>query len=134
METGLGVLAASGVLAAHGIGHVLGWLPAWGVASIQGVSSRSWALTPALGEPAGRLVAGALFVVPMAGFLLAAGGLLTGQPWWRQVAIASAGLSLLATALYPQAFPAGSTVGSVAANLVVLVGLLVLGWGGRVVA
>jgi hypothetical protein len=38
-------------------------------------------------------------------------------------------LSLVATALYPQAFPTGSTIGSVAVNVAVLAGILILGWG-----
>ena len=80
------------------------------------------------------MAAGILFVVPMIGFLAAGVGLLTGQPWWRQAAVASASISLLATALYPQAFTTGSTVGSVAVNLVVLYGILVAGWGATISA
>jgi hypothetical protein len=129
MDAGLVKVVAGCVLAAHGIGHALGWVPAWGITSFQGVSSRSWALTAVIGDPASRAVAGVLFLVPMVGFLVAAGGLLAGQPWWRGAAVASAAVSLVATALYPTAFPTGSTVGSVAANVTVLVGILALGWG-----
>lgn len=131
MDAGLIKVVAAGVLAAHGIGHTLGWMPALGVASFQGVSSRSWALTGILGEGGARVVAGVLFLVPMAGFVMAAGGLLTGQPWWRGVAVASAGVSLLGTALYPSAFTTGATAGSVAVNVLVLFGILVAGWGGE---
>ena len=129
VDAGLVKVVAAGVLAAHGIGHTLGWMPALGVASFQGVTSRSWVLTGILGDGGGRLVAGVLFLVPMAGFLIAAGGLLTGQPWWRGVAVASASVSLLATALYPGAFTTGATAGSVAVNVAVLLGILVAGWG-----
>jgi hypothetical protein len=131
MNAGMVGLVAGGVLAAHGVGHVLGWMPAFGIASFEGVSSRSWALTGVLGDGGARLAGGVLFLVPMAGFVLAAGGLLTGQPWWRQVAVGSAAVSLVATALYPQAFTTGSTVGSVAVNLAVLYGILVAGWGAQ---
>lgn len=131
MDAGMIRIIGAGVLAAHGLGHVLGWMPALGVATFEGVSSRSWALTPAAGEGVARLFGGVLFLVPMAGFLVAAAGLLTGQAWWRQVAVGSATISLLATALYPQAFTTGSTVGSVAVNLVVLYGVLVAGWGAQ---
>jgi hypothetical protein len=134
MDAGLVKVIAAGVLVAHGMGHVLGWMPAFGVASFEGVSSRSWALTGVLGEGGVRMAAGILFVVPMIGFAAAGVGLLTGQPWWRQAAVASASISLLATALYPQAFTTGSTVGSVAVNLVVLYGILVAGWGARISA
>ncbi len=117
------------MLGAHGIGHVLGWLPAWGMASFEGVSTRSWLLTGAVGDTVSRVVAGVLFLAPMAGFLVAAAGLLTGQAWWRQAAVGSAAISLLATALYPSAFTTGSTVGSVAVNVIVLYGVLVARWG-----
>ncbi len=131
MDAGLVKLVAGGVLAAHGIGHALGWMPALGVASFHGVSGRSWALTALIGDGGARLVGGVLFLLPMAGFLLAAGGLLTGQPWWRQAAVGSAAISLLATALYPQAFTTGSTIGSVIVNVAVLYGILVAGWGAQ---
>lgn len=129
MDAGLVKVAVAGVLAAHGVGHVLGWLPAWGLASFEGVSSRSWLLTGLLGDSGTRLAAGLLFLVPTFGFVVAAAGLLLGQPWWRPVAVASAGVSLLATALHPAAFTTGATVGSVAVDLVVLYGILVAGWG-----
>lgn len=134
MNAGIIELVAGGVLAAHGIGHALGWMPAFGMAAFEGVSTRSWALTGVLGDASARMVGGVLFLVPMAGFVLAAGGLLTGQPWWRQVAVASAAVSLLATALYPQAFTTGATAGSVAVNAAVLYGILVAGWGASTTA
>lgn len=134
MDAGLVKIVAGCVIGAHGIGHAMGWLPALGIASIQGVSSRSWALTGVLGDGGARVLGGILFLVPMAGFLLAAGGLLTAQGWWRQAALGSAALSLLASALYPQAFPTGSTVGSVAVNVVLLGGILLAGWGAEVAA
>ena len=48
----------------------------------------------------------------------------------RQSPLAAA-ISLLATALYPQAFTTGATVGSVVVNLAVLYGILVAGWGAQ---
>jgi hypothetical protein len=128
MDAGLLRMMVAGIIGAHGIGHVLGWLPAWGMARFEGVSSHSWLLAGPLGDDGGRLTAGVLFLVPTIGFVLAAGGLLTGQPWWRSVAVASAVASLIATALFPQAFTPGSTAGSVAVNCGVLFGLLVAGW------
>jgi hypothetical protein len=127
-------LGIAGVLAAHGIGHALGWLPAWGMASFEGVSGHSWLLSAPLGDGTARVAAGLLFVVPTVGFVAAAAGLLLGQPWWRQVAVGSAAISLAATACYPQAFPVSSTVGSVAVDLAVLYGILVAGWGAEAAA
>lgn len=121
------VLVAGGVVGAHGLGHVLGWMPAWGLARFEGVSSSSW-LLGSLGETAERVVAGTAFLVPTAGFMAAAAGMFAGQGWFRGVAIASAAVSLAATALFPRAFPLGSTVGSVLVNAVVLAGLVMTSW------
>lgn len=129
MDATIVKLAVAGVLGAHGLGHTLGWLPAMGLAGFDGMSSRSWLLTATIGDGGGRLAAGLLFVVPTVGFVAAAAGLLLGQPWWRQVAVGSAAVSLAATALFPQAFTTSSTIGSVAVDLVVLYGILVAGWG-----
>lgn len=126
-------VVAGGVVGAHGLGHVLGWMPAWGIAKFEGVSSESWLLGRLAGEVGERVAAGALFLVPMVGFGIAAFGLFTGQAWWRPLAAASAGVSLAATALFPHAFPLGSTIGSVAVNAAVI-GLVVAGWGPEDVA
>ena len=122
-------VVVAGVLAAHGVGHVLGWLPALGLARIEGTSGGSWLVSGIGGEGIVRLVAAGLFVIPTVGFVVVAAGLLAGQPWWRPVAVASAAISLAGTALYPGAFPASSTVGAVAVNALVMYGLLIAGWG-----
>lgn len=124
-------LAGAAVLGAHGIGHVLGWLPAWGLATFEKVSTWSWALNPLLGDRLGATVAGALYAAPTMGFLVAAGALATGQPWWREVAVASAIASLVASALAPAALPPSSLAGSMVVNLAVL-GLAL--WGGPALA
>jgi hypothetical protein len=129
MDSGVVRLLVAGVIGAHGFGHVLGWLPAWGIARFEGVSSHSWLLSTVGSDSLARLAAGILFLVPTIGLLVAAVGLWTGQPWWRTVAVCSAAVSLAATGLFPQAFTTGSTVGSVVVNLAILVGILVAGWG-----
>lgn len=128
MDATLVKLVVGGVIGAHGIGHVLGWMPAWGIARFEGMSSHSWLISGILGEGGARLGAGVLFVLPTIGFVAAAAGLLTGQPWWRQVAVGSAVVSLACTALYPQAYSMGSTIGAVAVNLAVLYAVLVANW------
>lgn len=127
----LPVLVSGAVLGAHGIGHVLGWLPAWGLATFPQVSRKSWALDPLVGQRIGESVAGLLYLVPTLGFLAAAGALLAGQPWWREAAVVSAIVSLVASALFPAALPTSSLVGATAVNLAVL-GLAA--WGGPVLA
>ncbi|HEY4753980.1 MAG TPA: hypothetical protein VIH37_11890 [Candidatus Limnocylindrales bacterium] len=131
MDAGIVNIVAAGVLGAHGIGHALGWMPAWGIAKFEGMSNHSWLVSGIAGDNAARLLAGAIFVVPTVGFVAAAVGLLTGQPWWRQAAVASATTSLLCTALFPQAFSTSSTVGSVAVDVAVLFGILSMGWGAQ---
>jgi hypothetical protein len=134
MDAGMIRLAVAGVVGAHGIGHVLGWIPAFRIAQLEGLSSHSWLLTGALGDGASRMAAGVIFLVPTVGFVAAAAGLLTGQSWWRQVAVGSAAVSLAGTALFPQAFSTSSTVGSVAVNVAVLYAVLVAGWGAEAAA
>jgi hypothetical protein len=122
-------VVVAGVLGAHGIGHALGWMPALGLARFEGASSGSWLLSGAAGEGAARVIAIGVFAVPTAGFILAAVGLLLGQPWWRPVAVASAATSLAACVLYPEALPLSSTIGATVVNVVILAVILVAGWG-----
>jgi hypothetical protein len=129
MDAGIVKLVVAGAIGAHGIGHVMGWVPTLGIARIEGASSGSWLLNGIVGDGGARLAASVIFLVPTVGFVAAAAGLLTGQPWWRQVAVGSAAVSLAGTALFPQAFPTGSTIGSVAVNLAVLGGILLAGLG-----
>ncbi len=128
MNADIARLIIGGIVGCHGIGHILGWLPAWGVTRFEGLSSRSWMLDGAIGEGASHLVGGALWLAPLLGFVLAAAGLFGGQGWWRQVAVASALVSLLAIALFWDALPAGSRFGAIAVDVVVLAGLLVVDW------
>lgn len=127
-------VVVAGVLGAHGVGHVMGWMPPLGLARFEGVTSGSWLLTGIAGEGVTRAAAVGLFALPTVGFGVAAVGLLLGQAWWRPVAVASAAVSLAAGALYPQALPVSSTVGSLAVNALVLVGVLVAGWGATAAA
>jgi hypothetical protein len=122
-------VAVAGVVGAHGIGHALGWMPALGLARFEGVSGGGWLLSGGAGEGAARVMAVGLLALPIAGFVMAAVGLLLGQPWWRSVAVASSAASLAASALYPQAFPLSSTIGSTVLNVVILAAILVAGWG-----
>ncbi|MCU0505808.1 MAG: hypothetical protein MUE82_08560 [Chloroflexi bacterium] len=121
-------VVVAGVLAAHGIGHTIGWMPALGMTRIAGASGDSWLLTGLAGDQAARLAAAALFVVPTVGFVAAAAGLMLGQPWWRPVAAGSAAISLVAIGLYPHALPTGPLAGAVTVDVATLVLLLLAGW------
>jgi len=131
----------AGVLAFHGVGHAMGIIPALQLpffqnqsgAWAQNWSSRSWLLTPLLGDAISRIIAIILFAVPLLGFLGAALGLmgwLVPYEWWRSLAIVSAVVSLIALGLFWNAFiylfP--HKVGAIAVNVAVLVGLLGANW------
>ncbi|HEY6058118.1 MAG TPA: hypothetical protein VIV06_08800 [Candidatus Limnocylindrales bacterium] len=128
MNPDLVKLLVGGVIGVHGAGHVLGWMPAWGIARFEGVTSRSWLLTDVFGDGAARALGGALWMAPTIGFVVAAAGLFTGHGWWRPVAIGSAAISLVAIGLFAEALPSGSRIGAVAVNIAVLAGLLLANW------
>ena len=131
----------AGVLAFHGVGHAMGIIPALQLRFFQNQtgawaqiwSSYSWSLTPLLGDAISRILAVILFAVPLIGFLGAALGLmgwLVPHEWWQMLAIVSAVISLMALALFWNAFiylfP--HKVGAIAVNVAVLVGLLWANW------
>lgn len=120
------------VLIAHGIGHVLGVFPALGLASLEGWSLRSWLLTDLIGTTAASWLGVVLWLVGLLGFVGAGLGMLgwiVPQAWWRSLAISAAVLSLLALALYWNAFPSLlNKVGAIGVDVAVLVGLLWLNW------
>lgn len=120
------------VLALHGVGHMMGVVPAAGLFSTERWHAGSWLLTPLLGEGATRVVAIAIWVVTTAGFLLGGAGALGWQPLqgvWRPLAVVMALLSLAAIVLFWNSFAAiHNKLGAIAVNLVVLVGLLAVDW------
>jgi hypothetical protein len=120
MNPDLVKLAVAGIVGAHGIGHVMGWLPALGIARIEGGSIRSWLLTDLIGDGVSRAVCGAIWLAPTIGFVVAAGGLFGDTTWWRPVAVASAIVSVVAIALFWEALPVFSRVGALAVNLAVV--------------
>jgi hypothetical protein len=120
-------VAVAGILAAHGIGHSIGWIPAVGMGRIAGASGTSWALSTVLGDGGTRLAAACLFLVPTVGFVAAGAGLMLGQAWWRPVAVGSSAVSLVAIGLYPQALPPGPMAGAIVVDVAVL-GCVLLGF------
>lgn len=129
------------VFAFHGVGHAMGIIPALGIIDLEGTgqgwlqnwSSRSWLLTDLLGQGASRILCAALYLLALVGFVaaaLAVAGWLLPHDWWRPLAIASAGLSLVALALHWNAlillFP--HKVGALAVDIATLICLLALSW------
>ena len=134
-------IAIAGVLFFHGVGHLMGVIPALGLIKMGGSSpsvlrnwsSRSWLLTNLLGDGVASVVCGVLFAAGFVGIVGAGFGLLgwlVPHPWWRTLAIVSAVVSLLAVALFWNAlmlfFP--HKVGALGVDAAILVGLLVANW------
>jgi hypothetical protein len=121
------------VLFLHGIGHIMGVIPALRPTEVKGWNSRSWLLTPLLGETVSRVLSGVLFIVALAGFVasgLALLGWLVPHEWWRTLAVVSAVVSLVTVVLFWNAFVSliPNKVGALGVDIAVLVCLLVLNW------
>ena len=123
----------AGLLFIHGIGHVMGHFPALGLATVEGWNSRSWMLTPILGETMSRILSAILFLLALVGFVassLALLGWLIPHDWWRTLAIVSAVISIVTIVLFWNAFVAffPNKVGALGVDIAVLVCLLVVNW------
>jgi hypothetical protein len=115
------------VILAHGIGHVLFLAPCLGFTQ-WGQSAHSWLLTRALGDVPTRVIGGLLWLVVVAGFLAAGAGLLGQQAWWRTLAAASAGVSLLALVLFLRGGNLQPVLSAGLMDIAVLVALLWVHW------
>ena len=121
------------VFVVHGVGHSMGIIPAVRPVDVKGWSSRSWLLTPLLGEAASRIISIILYLAALVGFLAAALGLmgwLVPHDTWRTLAVASAVISLVAIALFWNAFVSliPNKLGAIAVDVATLVCLLGLNW------
>jgi hypothetical protein len=121
------------VLILHGVGHVMGVLTAANLVGTDTWHSRSWLLTGPLGDSTARIIALVLWAVTVAGFLAAGAGafgwsVTAGS--WRTIAVVMAVVSLIALALYWNAFASlfPNKIGSIAVNLAVLYGVLIAHW------
>jgi hypothetical protein len=121
-------IALALVLIAHGIGHSMGLLQVFKVATVNpSWNGESWLLSGITGTPVAQAVGVALWSVAMVGFIVLGGVVLGIAPsaWWEPLALASAMASLLAVLLFPLAFPTVSTLGALVVDLLVI---LAAGW------
>ena len=119
------------VLVAHGIGHSMGILGAFKVATINPVwQGDSWILGDLVGSGASQTIGTVLWALAIVGFVMLGAVVMGWLPaaWWQPLAIGSSVVSLLGVLLFPIAFPAFSTFGAVAVDLAVLVATLWYGW------
>jgi hypothetical protein len=119
------------VLLAHGIGHILGPLQVFKVATVNPAwAGDSWLLTGVTGQPLSQSIGVVLWTAALIGFAALAGVVVGWLPiaWWEPLAIGSSLVSLAAIVLFPVAFPTTSTVGAVAIDAAVLVAVLWFHW------
>lgn len=119
------------VLLAHGIGHSMGPLQVFKVATVNPLwDGDSWILGRVVGPTAAQGLGVILWAIALVGFVVAAavfvGWLPTG--WWQPVAIVSSVASLIGLVLFPAAFPVLSTIGAAAVDVAVLVAVLGFHW------
>jgi hypothetical protein len=124
-------IAVAVVLLAHGIGHTMGLLQIFKVASVNPEwHGDSWLLTGPVGTTATQLVGGLLWTVAIVGFAALAAVVVGWLPsaWFVPLAIGASVVSLAGVVLFPIAFPTFSTIGAAAVDVVVLASALWFHW------
>lgn len=119
------------VLLAHGIGHSLGLLQIFKVASVNPQwNGDSWLLTGTLGTTATQAVGGVLWTAAIIGFAAVAATVVGWLPaaWFQPLAVGSAVASLAGLLLFPVAFPTFSTIGALVVDVAVLAATIWYGW------
>ena len=120
------------VLLAHGIGHSIGLLGMFKVATVNPAwNGDSWILSGSAGPTVTQAVGVVLWTVSMVGFAALAAIVFGWLPetWWVPLAVVSSVASLAGVLFFPIAFPTFSTIGAVAVDVAVLVAVLVLPLG-----
>ena len=117
------------ILILHGIGHSMALLPALNIAGTENWHYRSWLLTGLLGEPLSRALVVILFGTAMIGFIAAGLGVfgwLVPNSSWQTLAVVSALISMVALALFWNAFVTlfPNKLGAIVVNFAALWGLL----------
>ncbi len=119
------------VLIAHGIGHSMGLMQMFKVATVNpGWNGDSWILTGVGGQGLAMAVGTVLWTLAIVGFV-ALGAVVMGwlpEAWWQPLAIASSLASLAGLAFFPVAFPVFSSIGAFVVDMAVLAAVLWYGW------
>jgi hypothetical protein len=119
------------VLIAHGIGHSMGPMQMFKVASVNPAwQGDSWILTNVAGQGLTQAIGVVLWTVALVGFA-ALGAVVAGwlpASWWQPLAVGSSIVSLAGLVLFPVAFPVFSSIGAAVIDVAVLVAALWLNW------
>ncbi|MGZ3586672.1 MAG: hypothetical protein ACXVAE_01105 [Candidatus Limnocylindrales bacterium] len=119
------------ILIAHGVGHSMGLLQVFKVATVNPAwHGDSWLLTGVAGATATHAIGAVLWTGAMIGFVALAGIVLGWLPeaWWVPLAIGASAASLAGLLFFPIAFPTFSTIGAFVVDVAVLVAVLWYGW------
>jgi hypothetical protein len=119
------------VLLSHGIGHSMGLLQVFKIATVSPHwNGDSWLLSGPAGPTVSQIVAVSLWTLAIVGFAALAAVVVGWLPeaWWVPLAISASAVSLAGLLLFPVAFPLFSTIGALAANVAVLVAVLWWQW------
>jgi len=119
------------VLIAHGIGHSMGPMGIFRVATVNPAwHGDSWILSSIGGQSLTQVIGIVLWTLALVGFV-AVGAVVLGwlpEAWWAPLAIGSSIVSIAGLLLFPIAFPVFSTIGALAVDLAVLAAVLWYGW------
>lgn len=124
-------IAIGVVLIAHGIGHSMGLLQVFKVATVNPQwQGDSWLLSGVMGTTFAQAIGVSLWTLAIIGFALLAGVVVGWVPaaWWQPVAIGSAVVSLVGLFLFPMAFPTFSSIGALVIDIAVLAAVLWYHW------
>lgn len=119
------------VLLAHGIGHSMGPIGAFKIATVNPAwHGESWILTGVAGEGLTQAIGAVLWAVAIVGFAALAAIVMGWLPetWWQPLAIGSSLVSLAGLLFFPVAFPVFSSIGAFVVDVAVLVAVLWYGW------
>jgi hypothetical protein len=119
------------VLLGHGIGHSIGLMQIFKVATVNPEwHGDSWLLTGPAGTTVTQLIGVVLWTVSIVGFTALAATVVGWLPaaWFTPMAIASSIVSLAGLLFFPIAFPTFSSIGALVVDVAVLVAAVWYHW------
>jgi len=119
------------VLLGHGVGHLVGVLPAWASIGMGGVKDRPWILPGGhlMDSAVGKLW-GVVWLAAMILFMISSAGVLLDKWWWRQWAVVGSVVSIVAIVPWWNSVVAGAKAGVALDVAIILV--LLLPWGEKI--